>query len=117
MDKIEPGPYRRFERLVQIKVLGQTVEVPENNVLLRCFQFISPETISYGRFCWNEECQYCRVIVKGLDGRDHKVLSCKLLIRDGMEVVWMDEELVKLLKKRLALPEPERSDSAIQVDD
>lgn len=97
------GLYRPYERLVKITVLGKTVEVPDNNILLRAFQFISPQTIPYGRFCWNEECQYCRVIVKGLDGKDHKVLSCKVLVRDGLEITWMDQELVLNLKKALGL--------------
>src|SRR5438067_1330978 len=43
-------PFRPYERLVKIKLLKKTVEVPEKNSLLRCFQFLSPETIPYGRF-------------------------------------------------------------------
>ncbi len=39
------GPFRPYERLVSIKILGKTFDVPEKNSLLRCFQFISPETI------------------------------------------------------------------------
>jgi len=30
--------------------MGKKFQVPERNSLLRCFQFISPETIPYGRF-------------------------------------------------------------------
>ncbi len=91
------GPYRPFSRLVKIKVLGKTVEVPEKNLLLRAFQFLCPEPISYGRFCWNQDCQYCRCKVKGLDGRERVVLACKALVREGMEITWMDEELVRNL--------------------
>lgn len=94
-----PGLFRPYERLVKISVLGTRVEVPENNILLRALQFVCPDTIPYGRFCWNEECQYCRVIVKGLDGRDHKVLACKVLARDDMEITWMDEELRRCVRK------------------
>ena len=54
-------PFRPYEKLVEITVLGKKFQVPERNSLLRCFQFISPETIPYGRFCWNQDCQYCRV--------------------------------------------------------
>jgi len=46
---------------LEISVFGKKFQVPERNSLLRCFQFISPETIPYGRFCWNQDCQYCRV--------------------------------------------------------
>jgi hypothetical protein len=88
-----PGLFRPFQRLVRITLLGTPFDVPENNVLLRGLQYLSLQTVSYGRFCWNEECQYCRVVVLGLDGREHKVLACKLLVRDGLEVRWIDEEL------------------------
>ena len=53
--------FRPYERLVEITVLGKTLEVPEKNTVLRAFQYISPETIPYGRFCWNQECQYCKI--------------------------------------------------------
>ena len=78
------GLYAPYERLIKITVLGKTAEVPENNILLRGFQFVNPNTIPYGRFCWNEECQYCRVVVVGMDGRPRTVLSCKVLVREGM---------------------------------
>lgn len=100
---LDTNLFRPFKRLVKITVLGKALDVPENNLILRAFQYVSPETISYGRFCWNEECQYCRVVVKGLDGKDHKVLSCKVLVRDGLEITWMDQELVKNLRRVLDL--------------
>jgi hypothetical protein len=50
-------PFRPYEKLVEITVFGKKFQVPERNSLLRCFQFISPETIPYGRFCWNQDCQ------------------------------------------------------------
>ena len=56
------GPlFRPFERLVTITVRGKQFEVPEGNMLLRGFQYLAPENVAYGRFCWNEECQYCRI--------------------------------------------------------
>ena len=36
------GPFRPYEQLVRIKVLGKTVQVPDRNSVLRCFQFLSP---------------------------------------------------------------------------
>ena len=75
------------------------MEVPEKNMLLRCFQFLAPETIPYGRFCWNEECQYCRVVYRrGPNGEAHQALSCKLLIDDDIEILEMADELVHCLK-------------------
>jgi hypothetical protein len=57
-----PGPlFRPFNRLIKITIRGKEVEIPENNMLLRGFQYLAPENVAHGRFCWNEECQYCRV--------------------------------------------------------
>ena len=50
-----------YDRLVTIEVLGRRVEVPEKNRLLRCFQFLSLESISYGDFCWNGDCTNCQI--------------------------------------------------------
>ena len=97
------GVYSPYECLIKISVLEKTVEVPENNILLRGFQFVSPNTIPYGRFCWNEECQYCRVVVVGMDGKPRTVLSRKVLVREGMEVLFVEQELVLHLKKALNL--------------
>ena len=49
-----PGPiFRPFEKLVKITVKGREYEVPDSNTLLRAFQYLAPDTVPYGRFCWN----------------------------------------------------------------
>jgi len=94
--------FRPYERLVEIKVLGKTFEVPEKNTILRCFQYISPETIPYGRFCWNQDCQYCRVVGKlADDDQSHELLSCKFLVSAGMEITELSPELTLCLQKKL----------------
>ena len=84
-----PGPlFRPYQRLIKITVLGKELEIPENNMLLRGFQFLAPENAAYGRFCWNEECQYCRVTYDTGDGtKEHTALSCKLLVKEDMRVI------------------------------
>jgi len=78
---------RPFTRLVKIEILGREVEVPENNPLLRCMQYLAPEDVSYGRFCWNEDCQYCRVTFdRGEGSQSRAALSCKLMVEEGMRV-------------------------------
>jgi hypothetical protein len=92
-------PFRPYEHLVKIKVLGKTVEVPEKNSVLRCFQFLSPETIPYGRFCWNQDCQYCRVMAKlPDDDQAREMLSCKFLVMAGMEITELSPELKLCLR-------------------
>src|SRR5690242_10766117 len=77
-------PFRPYEKLVEISIFGKKFQVPERNSLLRCFQFISPETIPYGRFCWNQDCQYCRVTCQLPDDDEpREMLSCQLSISRG----------------------------------
>lgn len=86
--------FRPFTRLVKIAILGREFEVPENNSLLRCLQYLAPETISYGRFCWNEDCQYCRVTFDSGEGTPtHAALSCKLMVQEGMRVKEVTNEI------------------------
>src|SRR5213083_3654661 len=78
-----------FEKLITIEVLGRRVEVPEKNRLLRCFQYLSLNTISYGDFCWNGECTNCQIWyhTQGQDVlSDKPALSCRLECEEGMVV-------------------------------
>ena len=94
--------FRPYERLVEITILGKTFLVPERNSLLRAFQFISPETIPYGRFCWNQECQYCRVNCQlSDDDQARPILSCKFIVSEGMDISELAPELVGCLRTKL----------------
>ena len=95
-----PGPlYKPYEKLIKITVLGKEVEVPEGNILLRAFQYLAPETVPYGRFCWNEECQYCRVHFDQGDGtQNRQALSCKLVVKEGMRITEADKEVKYCLR-------------------
>lgn len=90
-----PGPlFRPYERLVKITVKGRVLEVPDNNMVLRALQYVAQENIAYGRFCWNEECQYCRITYDMGEGTpSHTAISCKMMVRDGMRITQMDTEL------------------------
>lgn len=85
---------RPFSRLITISLLGRQVEVPENNVLLRGLQYLAPEPVSYGRFCWNEDCQYCRVTYDLGEGtQERAAISCKLIVADGMRIKAVSQEI------------------------
>ena len=91
--------FRPFSRLVRVTLLDRTVEVPENNVLLRCLQYLAPEEISYGRFCWNEDCQYCRITFDRGEGTQQRAaLACKLVVEDGMRVLTVTPEIQYCLR-------------------
>ncbi len=86
--------FRPYSRLVQITILGEEFEVPENNPMLRCFQYLAPETVSLGRFCWNEDCQYCRVTFDLGEGTASRAgLACKLIVQEGMRVQEVTTEI------------------------
>jgi hypothetical protein len=89
-----------YSHLIKITLLNRVVEVPENNVLLRCLQYLAPEPISYGRFCWNEDCQYCRVFYDMGDGtKERAAISCKLMVEEGMRIKEASRELRYCLRE------------------
>jgi hypothetical protein len=107
--------FRPYKKLVEITIRGKKFSVPENNILLRAFQFLSPENISYGRYCWNEECQYCRVSVRRSGGEKlQQALSCKLMVEKGMDVHELSAELIWNLRELFA-PAAEESPSISDV--
>lgn len=76
-----------YERLVQIEVLGKKVEVPEKNRLLRCFQYLSLNSISYGDFCWNGECTNCQIWYRTeSDDVVKTALACRMEVIEGMTI-------------------------------
>ena len=81
-----------YDRLVTIEINGKLVEVPEKNRLLRCFQYLSINTISYGDFCWNGDCTNCQVWYHS-EGQskadDRPGLSCRMEVIEGMSITSM----------------------------
>ncbi len=100
-----PGPlYRPFDRLIQIEITGRVFDVPENNTLLRALQYLAPEDVAMGRFCWNEDCQYCRVSYDMGEGTDKRAaLACKVGVQEGMRIRELSLELRYCLRE-LRLP-------------
>ena len=83
-----------FEKLIEINILGTRCEVPENNRLLRCFQYLSMRTISYGDFCWNGDCTNCQIWCHRegqTEADDRPVLSCRIQAWEGMVVSRMSK--------------------------
>ena len=85
--------FEPFDKLVKIEICGEMKEVPENNSLLRCLQFLSMKTISLGEFCWNGDCLNCRVWLKN-EEKENPVLACRTNVEVGMKIVRMSEEIV-----------------------
>ena len=81
-----PDIFAPYGRLVEIEILGRRHSVPENNSLLRCFQFLAMENISYGDFCWNGECLNCQVWLQNGD-KEKAVMACRTIVAEGMKIV------------------------------
>lgn len=86
-DILEP-----FERLIEIIITGKKRRVPENNSLLRCFQYLSIETVSFGDFCWNGDCANCQVwLVDAI--QEKPVLACRTKVYEGMKIARVSEKI------------------------
>ena len=81
-----PDIFQPFDKLIEIDILGRKCQVPENNNLLRCFQYLALENISYGDFCWNGECLNCQVCLKNGD-KEKPVMACRTMVAENMEIV------------------------------
>ena len=92
----DPDLFAPYERLVEIEVLGRSVCVPERNRLLRCFQYLSIQTISYGDFCWNGDCTNCQFWYHEegqTDADDKTALSCRFDVREGLVITRLDSHI------------------------
>jgi NADH dehydrogenase/NADH:ubiquinone oxidoreductase subunit G len=78
--------FEPFERLVEIEICGEIRQVPENNQLLRCFQYLNLEEVSLGDFCWNGDCANCQVWIEQ-DGKEKPVLTCRTKVAENMKIV------------------------------
>lgn len=83
-----PGIFQPYDKLIEIDILGKKYMVPENNSLLRCFQFLAMENISYGDFCWNGECLNCQVWLRSGE-KEKAVMSCRTTVTENMKIVRM----------------------------
>jgi len=85
--------FEPFERLIEIEILGRKYQVPEKNTLLRCFQYLFLEPISYGGFCWNGTCRTCEVHYHLGDERDRTCLACSTKVVEGMVITQVSPEI------------------------
>ncbi|MEW6129212.1 MAG: hypothetical protein AB1757_19385 [Acidobacteriota bacterium] len=85
--------FGKFQRLVQIHLCNQIVEVPENNNLLRCFQFIKVEAISLGDYCWNGDCSNCLVDYRQENGEIKTAMACRMNVKPGLIITQLSENL------------------------
>ena len=81
-----------YEKLVEIEICGRTHLVPENNSLLRCFQFLSMESVSESDLCWNGECLDCQVWLEA-GSKERAVIACRTIVKEGMKIVRLSDKI------------------------
>lgn len=84
--------FEPYEKLITIEICGEIRQVPENNTLLRCFQFLALEKISMGNFCWNGTCTNCQVWLNNSKAVK-PVLACRTEVRENMKIVKISDEI------------------------
>ena len=108
----DPSIYRPYSRLVRVRIRGRWFQVPENNILLRCFQYVAPG-VPYGPFCWNGDCENDRIQYRDSSGTAVKSgLACQVLVKDGMELEEISPELARVLAPAFQAPEAGSGDLA-----
>jgi hypothetical protein len=91
--QLREGLFERFKDLVEISICKERSMVPENNKLLRCFQYIKMDTVSVGDYCWNGECTNCLIWYRTEEGELKSALACRLYVRPGMEITGLSDAL------------------------
>ncbi|MDT7543223.1 MAG: hypothetical protein QOE33_3127 [Acidobacteriota bacterium] len=91
---IDSDLYEPYDKLIEIEVEGRSLRVPENNRLLRCFQFLAMRAISYGDFCWNGDCTNCQFWYREpgqqASDPDKTALACRFRVREGLQITRLD---------------------------
>jgi len=87
------GLFEPFDKLVDIDICNHKVTVPENNKLLRCFQYVKTESISLGEYCWNGDCVNCQVWYKAAEGEIKSALACRMYVKSGLIITDLSEHL------------------------
>ena len=87
------GLFEPFDNFIEIEVCRQRIAVPENNKLLRCFQYVKTDTISLGEYCWNGDCVNCQVWYKTVQGEVKSALACRMYVREGLVITELSDNL------------------------
>jgi predicted molibdopterin-dependent oxidoreductase YjgC len=87
-----PEIFAPYERLIEVEILGRRYQVPENNSILRCLQYLDMDAISHADLCWNGDCLNCRVWLEG-EGREKAVIACRTNGFKGMKIVRISKDI------------------------
>lgn len=102
MSNRDESLYDPFDRLVEIEIQGKRFQVPENNIVLRCVQYLLDEGVVLGRFCWNDECGNCELSYETKDQPGlRRARGCQLVVEEGMILKELTPDLRYWLSSKL----------------
>lgn len=101
------GLFEPFERLLPVRILGLEARIPERNNWLRGLQFLDPEEVALGDFCWNGDCRHCEALLRR-NGEERWVLCCQTEAAEGDELVEVPPEVAYALGRWRRRAEAER---------
>ncbi len=84
--------FEPFDKLIDITVCGEPRQVPENNTILRCLQYLHMEAVSDSELCWNGDCLECQVWIKK-DDKEKAVIACRTNAEPGMDIIRISEKI------------------------
>lgn len=84
--------FEPYDRLITIEICGVEHDVPENNTILRCLQFLDIEKISDADLCWNSDCLNCQVWISTGE-KEKALIACRSKVEKGMKIVRMSPEI------------------------
>ena len=97
-EEAREGLFESFDELVEIEVCRNHAKVPENNKLLRCFQYLKMDSVSVGDYCWNGECTNCHIWYETENGEVKSALACRLYVWRGMVITALSDALATDLR-------------------
>jgi len=75
-----------------VTVCGVRFFIPENNNLLRGFQYAKSNALMRGNYCWNGDCTNCIVWIDRPEGRS-KGLACRTEVIEEMTISAVSDDL------------------------
>jgi len=94
--------FEPYTKLVRIRIESKNFEVPENNILLRCVQYLVNDNVVPGRFCWNNECGNCECTVRtAMEPEGQRSRGCQTTVQEGMVLSDLTPELRYWLSEKL----------------
>jgi hypothetical protein len=93
------GVLEPWSRKVEIRIGGDAYQVPENQDVIRIFQYLGAlDRVAFfaGHYCWNATCNNCIFTYKDpVTGAAVTKRACQTRVFDGLEVLALPKDVQK----------------------